>query len=95
MSQTVILSSKGFPVSNCKIENQANSNLAYIHALVPLLVFDQDNLRRFKKEQYQLTRNEDIIGFFSEFDNYITEDEMWALRSLQIKSIDTVNLCFT
>merc|ERR1719341_868444 len=38
-----------------------------------------DNLRRFKKEQYQLTRNEDIIGFFSEFDNYITEDEMWAL----------------
>ena len=40
----------------------------------------QDNLRRFKKEQYQLTRNEDIIGFFSEFDNYITEDEMWALR---------------
>ena len=32
MSQTVILSSKGFPVSNCKIENQANSNLAYIHA---------------------------------------------------------------
>ena len=62
---------------------------------MPLLVFDQDNLRRFKKEQYQLTRNEDIIGFFSEFDNYITEDEMWALRSLQIKSIDTVNLCFT
>ena len=44
------------------------------------MIFPQDNLRRFKKEQYQLTRNEDIIGFFSEFDNYITEDEMWALR---------------
>ena len=39
-------------------------------------------MRRFKKEQYQLARNEDIIGFFSEFDNYITEDEMWALRSV-------------
>ena len=57
----------------------------------------QDNLRRFKKEQYQLTRNEDIIGFFSEFDNYITEDEMWALRwwwwylwnRQQIRSIST------
>ena len=46
------------------------------------MIFPQDNLRRFKKEQYQLTRNEDIIGFFSEFDNYITEDEMWALRSV-------------
>ena len=58
------------------------------------LVSDQDNLRRFKKEQYQLTRNEDIIGFFSEFDKYITEDEMWALRSL-FKPIDTVKLCST
>ena len=59
-----------------------------------ILVSDQDNLRRFKKEQYQLTRNEDIIGFFSEFDKYITEDEMWALRSL-FKPIDTVKLCST
>ena len=39
----------------------------------------QDNLRRFKKEQYQLGRHEEIILFFGEFEEYLTEDEMWAL----------------
>jgi Rap guanine nucleotide exchange factor 1 len=43
-----------------------------------------DNLRRFKKEQYQLARHEEMILFFADFEDYITEDEMWAV-SEQLK----------
>ena len=39
----------------------------------------QDNLQRFKKEQYNITRNEDLILFFGDFEEYLTEDEMWNL----------------
>ena len=39
----------------------------------------QDNLRRFKKEQYHIARNEEIILFFGEFEEYLSEDDMWAL----------------
>jgi Rap guanine nucleotide exchange factor 1 len=39
----------------------------------------QDNLRRFKKEQYHLSRHEEILQFFAEFEDYLTEDEMWNL----------------
>jgi len=38
-----------------------------------------DNLRRFKKEQYHIARNEEIILFFGEFEEYLSEDDMWAL----------------
>jgi len=38
-----------------------------------------DNLRRFKKEQYHIGRNEEIILFFGDFEEYLSEDEMWAL----------------
>lgn len=41
--------------------------------------YTQDNLRRFKKEQYHINRHEEIIFFFGEFDQYLTEDEMWNL----------------
>ena len=39
----------------------------------------QDNLQRFKKEQYNINRNEDLILFFGDFEEYLTEDEMWNL----------------
>ena len=39
----------------------------------------QDNLQRFKKEQYNITRNEDLILFFGDFEEFLTEDEMWNL----------------
>ena len=39
----------------------------------------QDNMKRFKKETYQISRQEDIVQFFSEFEDYLTEDEMWNL----------------
>ena len=41
--------------------------------------FLQDNLQRFKKEQYNITRNEDLVLFFGDFEEYLTEDEMWTL----------------
>ena len=41
--------------------------------------FLQDNLQRFKKEQYNINRNEDLILFFGDFEEYLTEDEMWNL----------------
>ena len=37
------------------------------------------NLQRFKKEQYNINRNEDLILFFGDFEEYLTEDEMWNL----------------
>ena len=40
----------------------------------------QDNLSRFKKDlQYQVDRKEDILIFFGEFSDYLSEDEMWTL----------------
>ena len=39
----------------------------------------QDNLRRFKKVQYNIQRNEDILTFFGEFDDYLSEDDLWNL----------------
>ena len=44
-----------------------------------LNVLLQDNLQRFKKEQYNINRNEDLILFFGDFEEYLTEDEMWNL----------------
>ena len=41
--------------------------------------FFQDNLRRFKKVHYQITRHEDIIQFFANFEDFLTEDEMWNI----------------
>ena len=41
--------------------------------------FLQDNLQRFKKEQYNISRNEDLILFFGDFEEFLTEDEMWNL----------------
>ena len=39
----------------------------------------QDNLKRFKREQYHIVRNEGIINFFGDFEKYLSEDEMWNL----------------
>jgi len=38
-----------------------------------------DNLRRFQREQYQIPRHEEIIVYFREFDEYLSEDDMWNL----------------
>ncbi|KAK9701806.1 RasGEF domain [Popillia japonica] len=43
-----------------------------------------ENMKRFKKCAYLFKRNDKIIDFFQNFDDYITEDEMWA-RSESIK----------
>ncbi|KRT81491.1 hypothetical protein AMK59_6176 [Oryctes borbonicus] len=43
-----------------------------------------ENMKRFKKCAYSFKRNDKIIDFFQNFDDYITEDEMWA-RSEFIK----------
>lgn len=37
-----------------------------------------DNLRRFKKETYPFKRKDEIVNFFANFENYWTEDQMWA-----------------
>lgn len=38
-----------------------------------------DNLRRFKKEQYHINRQEEIVLFFGDFQQFLSEDEMWSL----------------
>ena len=39
----------------------------------------QDNLRRFKKETYPFKRKDEVVNFFANFEDYWTEDEMWAV----------------
>ena len=39
----------------------------------------QDNLRRFKKEHYNINRQEEIVLFFGDFQQFLSEDEMWSL----------------
>ena len=39
----------------------------------------QDNLMRFKKKTYPFERKEEIIHYFSDFDDYWTEDKMWSV----------------
>ena len=36
-------------------------------------------MRRFKKVQYHIARQEDILQFFGDFDDFLTEDEMWSI----------------
>jgi len=38
-----------------------------------------DNMKRFKKGQYQFKSNEKIANFFSNFDDCISEEEMWRI----------------
>ncbi|XP_065076422.1 guanine nucleotide-releasing factor 2 isoform X2 [Ochlerotatus camptorhynchus] len=37
------------------------------------------NMKRFKKGSYQFKKNEKIIGFFDNFENYFDEDAMWQI----------------
>lgn len=37
------------------------------------------NMKRFKKGSYQFKKNEKIIGFFDNFENYLDEDAMWQI----------------
>ncbi|XP_071051039.1 guanine nucleotide-releasing factor 2 isoform X3 [Onthophagus taurus] len=37
-----------------------------------------ENMKRFKKCSYPFKKNEKIIDFFQNFDDHISEDEMWA-----------------
>ncbi|XP_042898882.1 guanine nucleotide-releasing factor 2 isoform X2 [Parasteatoda tepidariorum] len=38
-----------------------------------------DNMRRFKNSQYPVKRNEQIISFFNNFDDYLCEEAMWQI----------------
>ncbi|CAL1273652.1 unnamed protein product [Larinioides sclopetarius] len=38
-----------------------------------------DNMRRFKNCQYPVKRNEQIISFFNNFDDYLCEEAMWQI----------------
>ncbi|XP_058442938.1 guanine nucleotide-releasing factor 2 isoform X6 [Malaya genurostris] len=37
------------------------------------------NMKRFKKGSYQFKKNEKIIGFFDNFEDYLDEDAMWQI----------------
>ncbi|XP_054709037.1 LOW QUALITY PROTEIN: rap guanine nucleotide exchange factor 1-like [Uloborus diversus] len=38
-----------------------------------------ENMRRFKNCQYPIKRNEQIISFFNNFDDYLCEEAMWQI----------------
>ncbi|XP_068248413.1 rap guanine nucleotide exchange factor 1 isoform X3 [Palaemon carinicauda] len=38
-----------------------------------------DNMKRFKKCQYQFKKNEKIIAFFNNFDDYLNEEALWHI----------------
>ncbi|KAK3087482.1 hypothetical protein FSP39_006537 [Pinctada imbricata] len=38
-----------------------------------------DNMRRFKKCNYQIQKNEKIINVFNNFDDYLSEDSLWQI----------------
>ncbi|KAK2158502.1 hypothetical protein LSH36_168g00066 [Paralvinella palmiformis] len=38
-----------------------------------------DNMRRFRKCNYEFTKKEKIISFFSNFDNYLPEETLWQI----------------
>lgn len=38
-----------------------------------------ENMKRFKNCQYPFKRNEQIISFFNNFDNYLCEESMWQI----------------
>ncbi|CAL4093288.1 unnamed protein product [Meganyctiphanes norvegica] len=49
-----------------------------------------DNMKRFKKCQYQFKKNEKIIEFFNNFDDHLQEDALWSI-SEDIKPRPTKN----
>jgi len=36
-----------------------------------------DNMRRFKAWPYNLKKNEQILAFLNEFENHLSEDDLW------------------
>ncbi|XP_062584214.1 rap guanine nucleotide exchange factor 1-like isoform X5 [Saccostrea cucullata] len=38
-----------------------------------------DNMRRFKKCNYQIKRNEKLINCFNDFDDYLSEESLWQI----------------
>ncbi|GIY77806.1 rap guanine nucleotide exchange factor 1 [Caerostris darwini] len=38
-----------------------------------------ENMRRFKNSQYPIKRNDQIISFFNNFDDYLCEEAMWQI----------------
>ena len=39
----------------------------------------QDNIRRFKRESYPFQRKEEIIKYFGNFEDALSDNELWAL----------------
>lgn len=38
-----------------------------------------DNMKKFKQGYYPFKRNERIIGYFGNFEDYLDEDAMWQI----------------
>ena len=65
--------------------------------IIYLNFFFQDNLRRFKRENYHFERKESICQYFGNFEDSLSDNELWAIskklkpQTFQVSSTNNNN----